>query len=293
MQWLRSHPYIASLVGAAVLILLGAFIVWQSATVQPEDSQTITWKGVGARLWDQTPLTPSDQGENRENIYSEVRSGPPFYYSPASAQPPSANAEASGSDLEALLTNLVRPASQSGTTQTGGTSLDPYSFIPGGLISISSPAKERTPAQKELYDYGNEAGSHIQSFENTHRNAPQTLKDQFEDREDQAKNAGLRALADGLVGVGRALEKMEDVPAGVAAAHAKVATSYQEIGDKLSRVPDAQREQEIIDAMLAYNTAVEVYVKNYIALATLFSAYGVSFRPEDPGSVFTFTQGSF
>jgi hypothetical protein len=173
------------------------------------------------------------------------------------------------------------------------TSLDAYAFIPSGLISSGSATDSRTPMQQELYNYGNEVGSTIQSFESLFRNSPQILKDQFEDRQNAAKNQALLSLAQGLQGVGVSLERMEDVPEPVKIAHGKVAASYRALGEKLAEVPKARTEQAILDAMLSYNTSVEAYIKNYVSLATIISAYDVRFKPEDPGSVFVFTNVSF
>lgn len=292
MQWLRSHPYVAALIGTVVLILLGAFVVKERIAVRPEYSETRAWGGVGAQLLNPISRAPNYTGSIQEDIYREVRSGPPFYYSPAPAQIPFIDAGGSGDfDFDAFLALLSQPAGGKPGEATSDNSLldTAYSFIPGGLISTSTTHKVRTPIQQALYNYGNEAGSSIQSFESTFGNASQILKDQFEDRESPSKNAALRALAEGLTGVGKALEGMGDVPSEVERAHAKVAASYRELGDKLSRVPGAKSEQEILDGILAYNSAAESYVKNYVALATLLSAYGVMFAPDDPGSVFTFT----
>jgi hypothetical protein len=64
------------------------------------------------------------------------------------------------------------------------------------------------------------------------------------------------------------------------------------MGAALSKVPEAKLDQDMLTAMLAYNTTVETYVKNYVSLATLLSAYGVTFSTYDAGVVFTFTNVS-
>jgi hypothetical protein len=168
-----------------------------------------------------------------------------------------------------------------------------YSFIPGGLISTSAPQGNYSPLQQALYEYGNGAGSAIRSFEQTLASAPQIMKDQFEDRGDPAKSAALSGLADGLSGVGEKLAQMEDVPAQIATAHEKLAASYQEMGQKLALVAQTHGDEDFLDAVIAYNATVETYVRNYVELATLFSAYGVVFSSEDQGGVFVFTNTGF
>ena len=294
MEWLRTHPYAVSVAGAFILILIGVFIVKERASVAPDNSTTSVWGGIGTRLFNPSPGVSGPFENNSENIYSDVRSGPPFYYNPAPAQTPPSSAGADDNfDFEAFLSVLAGPR------KTGGASGDDslldaaYSFIPSGLISTSTFQKTHSPTQQTLYNYGNDAGSFIQSFENSFRDASQILKDQYEDRENPQKNAALVSLAESLAGVGDALERMEDVPSEVRAAHGKVAASYREMGEKLSRIPEARRDETFLEATQTYNAAVESYLKNYVALATLLSVYGVVFTAEDPGSVFTFTNVSF
>lgn len=286
MLWLRSHPHILALVFAAALVLFGALVVFNK-TSSGGDSQVRAWGGVGGYLLDPAARNSEGSRPPEEDIFGKVYSGPPFHYTPVSSVAPS---EEEAFNFEKLLTTISAPNISVSTESE--TSLDPYSFVPTGFISTSSGQKIRTPVEQSLYNYGNEAGSLIQSFESSFKNAPQILKDQFEDREDAAKRNALLTLAGGLEGVGIQLEKIEDVPAPIAGAHAKVAASYQELGKKLALLPEAKREETILDAMLSYNGAVEVYVKNYVSLATIFTAYGVTFSPDDPGSIFMFTNVS-
>ena len=69
-------------------------------------------------------------------------------------------------------------------------------------------------------------------------------------------------------------------------------TSYQEIGGKLLLVPKAHSDTDRVQAILSYNASADVFVKNYVAMANVFSTAGVKFTPSDPGSVFAFTDTS-
>ena len=298
MQWLRSHPYIDALLGAAILVLLGVLIVGQRTSVRDENTVPLAWGGVGSRFSDPIASVPGQSGDARQqNLYTQVQSGPPFVYNSAPPAPiPQNTSGDTDFDFDAFIAMVSspqgRPASD-GNQTTADAFLDAYSFIPSGLISTSTPAKARTAAQEELHDYGNLAGSEIESFEDSHRNMPQTLKDQFEDPRDSGKVAAVEELGNALAGVGRPLEAIDNVPAAVRSANSSVAASYKEMGTLLVEVPKAQTDDARLAAMLAYNASVERYIKNYVALATIFSAYGVTFASNESGSVFTFTQGSF
>lgn len=290
MSWLRTHVYLASLVGALIITVLGALIVVKRSTVNPQPSGLRAWGGVGSDLFDPTNVRSERQPLPQENLYTEVQNGPPFYYAPAANQLPLVQSQGGDDfDFESFIALLSVPSSSGKSTQTSGTELDAYAFIPQGLISTSTGDRERTPIQQALFNYGNEVGSYIQSYEERYRAAPQILRDQFEDRENAEKIAALRSLAGALEDVGYQLEGFEEIPSEVSAAHLKVAASYKELGTKLALIPEAKVDKEIIDAMLAYNAAVETYTKNYISLATLLSLYGVAFSQNDPGNVFTFS----
>lgn len=289
MSWISEHLYLASLLGAFGVIILGVFIVMNKSTVDPQPSGLRAWGGVGSNLFDPTDVRTEGQPLPQENLYTEVQSGPPFYYAPAANQLSFVQSQGGDDfDFESFITLLSAPSGGK-STQSSGTGLDAYSFIPRGLISTSTGEKARTPTQQALFNYGNEAGSYIQSYEERYRAAPQILKDQFEDRENTEKNEALRSLAGALEDVGYQLEAFEEVPSEVRAAHLKVAESYKEIGKKLALITETKTDQEMIDAILTYNAAAEIYTKNYISLATLFSLYGVTFSQNDPGNVFTFS----
>ncbi len=290
MQWLRSHPYAAALLSAGLLLIVGTLIVFNRSGVAPEAGARV-WSGGAPGFFNPVGDTGALQ-DPQENLYATVRNGPPFYYDPGRTPVPAPPSSADDLDFEALLSMLSSPSRTKPVDANRETGFDAYSFIPKGLISTSSPSR-RSAAQQALYNYGNEAGGAIQTFEDMSRNSPQVLKNQFEDRRNPGKNAALLALAGGMRGVGRSLLSIEEVPSAVQAAHERLAQSYEEMGERLSKIPEAQTDEAMLQAMLSYNASVETFTKNFVALATLFSAYDVTFGSEDPGSVFTFTQSSF
>lgn len=291
MERIWSHPYVVAICIAIALLLIGSLIVSSRSAVQPRHGGTLqVWGGISATLQDPTASGPAI-AEAEASLYTDVRQGAPFSWTPVQM---SGAEEASepGFDLDTFLQEL----SETGRAEEGsedGTSLaDAYSFIPQGLISTNVQQKNMTAAQNALHMYGNDAGGAIQSFESIYRDSPQILKDQFEDPEDSVKRARLLELAQGLVGVGDALLSIEDVPSSARSANKALAESYRAMGDALARIPDFTAEKELLEAMLAYNASVEAFVKNYVAIATLFSISGVSFKPDEAGSVFMFTSGS-
>ncbi len=85
---------------------------------------------------------------------------------------------------------------------------------------------------------------------------------------------------------------MTNVPQGFAAAHKKLADSYIDIGTKLALVAKASGDQSFLNTINAYNDAADVHTKNFATLAILFNTYGVTFAPEEAGSVYSFTPTS-
>lgn len=293
MEWLRTHPFVASFIGVVIIILIGAIIVSNRSSVEPGTSSLRAWGGVGANLLNPTTQNPNKVAQGEETLYTTVQSGPPFQYTPPAAIPQTYVSGGEEFDFESFL-QLLSQSPKEGPTisdEPGET----YAFIPTGFISTTTSQlqqQQRTTLQVALYNYANEAASNIQTYEEIYRSAPQILKNQFEDRNNPAKNDALRNVARGLSGVGNALLAMEEIPAQLKSAHERLGKSYQEMGANLSKIPDATTDQTLVDAMLTYNTSVEAYVKNYVALATLFAAHGVRFSADDPGSAFLFTNAN-
>ena len=85
---------------------------------------------------------------------------------------------------------------------------------------------------------------------------------------------------------------MDTVPSEALSAHQALAKSYQDLGANLALIPQAPRDSDFVQAIQTYDTSADVYTRNFVALASLFGAYGVTFAQGDPGSVFTFTPSS-
>ncbi len=289
MEWLRLHPYTVALIGSALVVFIGAYFVAQRVAVAPDSSVSRNWGNVGGTLSDPIANALAPTTNTQQNLYTQVRSGPPYVWSGTQN---TQDTPADTFDFDAFVASLTKPPANTGATVQTDAGVDAYSFIPGGMISTSTPQKPRTPDQVALHEYGNEAGGNIQFFEETHASMPQTLKDQFEDRGNPAKNAALIDLGNALAHVGQQLSDIE-APGAVATANKNLAESYKEIGGKLALIPNAQGDLQLITAMRTYDDAVDKFVKNYVALATLLSVSGVTFSADEPGSVFTFSAASF
>jgi len=168
-----------------------------------------------------------------------------------------------------------------------------YAYIPRGLISTTTPSTARTALQQQLYDYGNDIGSSIESFEQQHSNTVQILKEQVEDRSDPDKAAAVVNIGHAFQNLGTNLAKMDNVPSAMVAAHAALAQSYIEIGKNLALVPQAERDSDFIQAIQTYNTSADAFTRNYIQIVSLFGAHGVTFTSSDAGRVFTFSPSGF
>jgi len=296
MQWFRAHPYTSAVAVAAFVILVGAFIVKERAAVSPNSSSVIAWGGSGSYWYPTLGERTADSAPQHDatGLYREIQNYPPFSYTPyVTKGAPEMTQD--DFDLETLIALLSRPAQNDIPHEDGGTFLsDVYSFIPSGLIAITtSEQPAQTPTQQALYRYGNDVGVIVRTFEEQNRNMARVLQDQFNDPRNPQKNASLIALADGMLETGRSLEILEGVPSSATSANTRLSESYKEMGAMLALIPEAELDEERLNAMLAYNAAADEYIKNVISLATLFSAADVKFKSADSGSVFTFTAVSF
>ena len=295
MDWLRAHSYLVAAFCALAVFSAGVFIVVKNTPVA-STTGLIAWSGSGTALNLGIPAQGTSGGDDRQSIMQQVQSGAPYSYVlpvfPAASQ----NASSDSFDFDAFLSMLSGGAQNSSADTPGSGSAeigDAYAFIPSGLISTDVKGSARTKTQQVFFDYGNDIGSYIQSFELEHRNTPRILKDHAEDRADPAKSAALESLGNELASLGDAILAIGNVPQGALAAHKALGQSYEEIGGKLALVARAHSDADFVAAIQTYNAAADTFIKNYVALALLFSAYGVTFSSEDAGSVFTFNSGNF
>lgn len=299
MDWIRAHPYASTLAGAGFLIIIGVFVVERHAAVTPV-TQPSAWGGISGISTNPayTPNTTQNTQPVPEQLgnVSQNTSAPVFTYPQSSGNTPDGTSQTStGSfNFDALIALMSKSAqsTSSGSANTSTGLLDAYTLIPQGLISTTTPVKRQTAAQAALYGYGNEAGSTIQSFEETHTNMSQVLTDQVNDRTDTQKAAAVVSIGNGLAAMGRALEGITDAPPSVVSLNLSLAKSYEDIGAKLAQVPQAQTDAQFITAIDTYNAAADTFTKNYVALASYLAASGVTFSPNDPGDVFSFTDAS-
>jgi hypothetical protein len=289
MDWAREHLTTSLSLVAGLLLVGGTILIIERAPASPNGARA--WGGVLDSFQDPQAYTPNPVLSTTQPSYGGQS---PNFLPLAPARPLGGETDATGADtdLAALLAQLSAPAQTSAdaTTSPIDTSLV-YDFIPSGLISTSTPGQKRTPQQQALYEYGNEIGSYIQSYEARSGNVPQILKDQIEDRSSAQKGQAVKNVGAALIYIGTQMEKMERVPEGAAGMHAALAASYKDIGAKLQAVPDAKSDQAFIAAIQAYDAAADAHAKNFVALADYFALSQVKFSAEDPGSVFTFSGG--
>lgn len=287
MGWLRSHLTIVLPLVAGTLIVGGVLVLIQRAPERPQGIQA--WGGSSDALQDPQAYTPNPVLSSSEPSYG---SSSPTFLPIAPSQQPGTDTSMSNNDLASLLTLLSASSHLVvGSAPSTTTASIAYQYIPSGLIATTTFSQKRTPTQQVLYEYGNEIGSYIQSYEARAGNIPQILKDQIEDRGNPQKGKAVKDIGAALIYIGTQMKAMEQVPAGTEGLHTALAASYQEIGSKLQAIPDAQGDQAFIAAIQSYNTAADTFAKNFVALADFFGLSQVKFSSVDPGNVFTFSAG--
>lgn len=298
MEWTSLRPYVYATAAAGMLIIVGAWIVTHRSSVGSGNGiDTSTWSGSA------TPLV-NPASTNAQQISTASQPDIPLSHPTNATIPEIVTQSASVTallatndsfDYNAFIAALSGPSTAipktkpNSTTSTSGSALDAYSLIPTGLISTSTPSKSRSADQQALYDYGNEAGAIIQTYEHNHTNQAAVLTDSLKDRYNQDKTDAVVQLAQDLSSVGDQLSKINDVPPQVDALNTALAKSYQDMGAKLTTVPHSPKDSDLIPAINAYNATADVFITKFVALANVFKAYDVTFAPDDQGSVFTFS----
>jgi hypothetical protein len=290
---ISAHPFTASLALIGLLVLIGSSIVFRHGVANPPAPEIAAWGGGGDTL-NPLEIVPGTVTVGQNDISHRVQDSPPYTYTMPDLKgsitpppPPSAQNSDDSFNYEKFMAGLGQNSSWSGQ-QSGVTDIT-YAFPPASLFVVPTPTTERSPIQQSLYNYGNEVGSYIQSYEQQHPDQTRVLKDQLEDRDNPSKVEAVVRLGRDLSGIGTSLLGMEDVPSVVSTAHTKVAKSYQTMGQNLKLVPEARSNEALLSAIKTYNASADVFAKDFVALVSFFSTYGVTFGPEDAGSVFTFT----
>lgn len=292
-----SHPNLLkmAILGTIAVVGIGFLVVNSRTPAAPRGSST-NWVGLGT-LIDGAPADPQAPVQARpdeQSLFSEVTKGAPFVYIPPAGGP--AQQVASNTDefsIEDVLATLS-PQSKTAWVPTSVPEGEPslmeaYAFVPQGLFSTTTEGQTRTEAVQRLFDYGNELGSLVQAYETMHQNTSQIATDHLADRTNPEKIAALKQVGDDIILLGKRINAMEEVPASATQAHKALAAGYQDVGAALKVVADARSDQQLLDAVNAYNATMDKLTPRYIAMVTLFSMRNVSFTASDPGSVFSFS----
>lgn len=290
MDWFRAHALALTAAFAAILALAGFGIVRGRAPLPPRgitvwSGTEVAMPGLGAR----SPARLESNDAAAADLMQSVAQSAPFSYAlpfseilgaGASPVPTAAPGASAGQTFAQPMTS---------TAAGNAWLLDPYSFVPRGLIGTSTSRAARDAGQEALFEYGNTVGLEVRAFESAHGDTVAIIKDYFDDRTDAARATRVVGAGNDYAAFGKKLAALDSVPADASALHAAFAESYEAVGERMAALARAGSDKEAADAIRAYDTEAEGYLKAYVALVELFSARGVTFSPSDSGSIFTFT----
>ena len=164
-----------------------------------------------------------------------------------------------------------------------------YALLPSGF-SLPT-ATIRTPTQQALYDYGNQAGLAVMTFQNAHSDAADVLKRWLGSRQDPVAQAAVRSIATDMIATGDALMKLSP-PTAAASANTALASSLHDAGTNMLAVVDASGSDDTLTtAIETYDASADAFTSAFLSLSTLLSASSVTFSSTDTGQVFQFNSG--
>lgn len=284
--WVHTHPFLATSVGVGGLIILGLSLVLGRVDVAPS-SQSGAWGGAGGGFFSivrrPAPVAapPDTRLQAPEDTYASIPIFTPVQENPAQSP--------ANDDFMAILAGLVQATPVTTDTPTSDSASSGYSFIPQGLVSTELETKKQTPGQRALFAYGNEVGTYLKAYEDTHTNSPQITKDHIEDRTNETKARAVRYIGDDMRQFGASLKELTDIPAAAKGMHLAYAGAYITAGENLMKVADAKTDDEFVSAVTAYNSSVESLSNRFQMLVILFGVNEVTFSASDQGNVFTFS----
>lgn len=312
MQWIRAHRYTVALIAFAILVVTGGVVTRNNTRTGPErgsiENVSVEYPYYAPPIAESGNTTKNAQGNPQSPAQSASSSEPRILFFGNTAQPKETPMVQSATPK---VPEEKPPAIQNTSFN------DAYLFLFRTLSNVLSPAA-RTPEQQTLFDYGNAVGAIIKTFEDTHKNVTQTLKTFFDSRTDPSKAAGtpeianayaqlsvaggatppvskaaaaagVRAVAEEYAQLSVAIRNVRPVPSEAETPNEKLAKGYADIAQGLSTLSQAGTDAQMLDAISAYNTSADAFVKTYVSLVQLFSTYGVKFSASDPGAVFSFS----
>ncbi len=313
---IKKHMPIVYGICIGILILVGATVVANKLATS-NTSTSYTWGtegGVGRFI-------PSDSfdGSLRDapalperftlaDLYRTLENSPDRFFaalnvprttggkSPTATTTTDGEVQYDESGIEALLASL-RPSSYV-VVNPDGTETDLkniYNYIPTSIVGTTTLQKTpMTEAQRKLHAYGLEAGQPIESYFTLWGVAQaQVFKNLFEDRTNAEKISAAKNIARALFDVGTALESVYDVPSSIKPQHDNLAASYKDVGRALIPLINTKTDAELLTQIETYNTLVDKFARNYLAVVAIFSANQITYEEGDPGRVFIFTPGQF
>lgn len=286
------RPYMYALGVAAVLVVGGLWIVTHRSTVATS-TDTSTWTSGRPQLINTASTYAQSASSNIQTNPSQSQGtnvNIPEIIAASSSMTPIFTSDDSF-DYNNFIAMLSHPSVSSvDTRSTSNTqAANAYAMVPEGLISTTTPQTHRTAEQQALYDYGNEIGTIIMTYEHNHGNQAAVLTDSLQDRYNPDKIKAVEDVAHDLSSVGDQLLEVTDVPPEMSTLHDALAKSYQTMGQKLLIVPHSPKDDDLLAAINVYNASADVFITKFVAMANAFKAYNVTFSPDDQGSVFTFS----
>ena len=309
MDWIRLHPIAVALISAIVLIVVGIFIAGGSFARAPGQGGLSWGQFEGARM--QGTLIGSNRRPMRlteEDVYvpleqlrqsdvilsSEEYVAPKSLGTPPSNQDPKKPLEYDESAIDEIIASvsasarIPRPLPDGPETRLQ----DLYEYLPFKVAQLSenlTQYPEMTKLQNDLFTYGNEVGSSIETYFTLYPNQAETLKRFVEDVGNPEKAEDVARLAEGLETIGDSFKRLEDYPGAVTSVHKRLGESYTTLGRKLRVVASARKPEELLEAVISYNQSADVFAQNYITLATIISVNEVPFTDVDAGRFFVFS----
>jgi hypothetical protein len=299
------HPYLLALFGLGSLLVITIVVQTHMPAPAMNTSNSLGTPIVfssydPAPYRANTPVAPSAQVSQNTSVNIPSDQNPSsFSYDTTPAPIPTKNTVATiissdtAFDFNAFRQQLSGSAPKKPSPSvTPSTDLqETYPTVPPQLFTtVESAPLTRDSAQQTMYVYGNAAGSYIQNYDRMHPDDSGEVQRYFDSRGTTAHEIALKILGNDLKNIGVSMKTISPVPMQLASVHTALANSYIDIGEKLSLIPLAQSDDDLIKAINVYDDAVEVYAKNYTALVFKFAEHKVTFGSDEPGSLFMFAQ---
>ncbi len=171
------------------------------------------------------------------------------------------------------------------TTETTQDSHNPWRWLQRTALKPTKELPQENTKILAMRDYGNNYGKKIKLFAITTGDQPKIMNEFIQGRGNPGNTDALLSLAQKYIDLAEELLKI-DGPENIKVFGIALANAYREVGEatiELSKMTSS--DEGAINYIHAYNKSVDNFAREFVALSSVFGAFGIKFNKGEGGDI--------